>query len=198
MNSPPRETGSPTSVITNISENDIPDSIFNNISAESISCRYQQLRDVYDIDNIFCFTYELVLRATNGYADNSVELLDNLSTILKNIPDINIELDRNDWFWRDHYKYTIYTTNPDTGKTVTSHSPRIYYWEDEGTDYYMFAQELVTILSELDIWYKEKYQHDNIENNNSLKKIIDWYEMMHRIYEKVCENSDTEDEDSIS
>ena len=113
-------------------------------------------------------------------------------------PHINIKLDRNDWFWRDHYKYTIYTTSPDTGKTVTSHSPRIYYWEDEGTDYYMFAQEIVTILSELDIWYKEKYQHDNIENNNSLKKIIDWYEMMHRMYEKVCENSDTEDEDSIS
>jgi len=207
------DTGSPISVTAIMEEDEHPSllsptllpTIFNDTVVELTeltSFKYEQLRYNYELDNIYEVTYGLILGATFDCADNSVALLEKLESIVLNILELSnddtdkLSLSKYEWFTRDYFRYYSYSTNPDTGEPIrTRRGPRVYYWEDAETDYNGLALEMIHALGVLDTWFKETYTDNNIEHNNSLVEIIDWYDLMHKFYNEVCNDDEMEGSD---
>lgn len=207
------DTGSPISVTVTMEEDENPSllspsllpTIFNDTvvePTERTSFKYEQLRYNYDLDNIYEVTYGLILGATFDCSDNSVELLEKLESIVLNILELSnddtdkLSLNKYEWFTRDYFRYYKYSTDPDTGVPIrTRCGPRVYYWEDAVTDYDGLAIEMIEALIILDTWFKETYTDNNIEHNNSLVEIIDWYDLMHKFYNEVCNDGELEGSD---
>lgn len=213
MSTHSQESVSPVSVTVTIQEEEPPSlfspsllpTIFNDTVVEPrelTSFKYEQLRYNYDLDNIYEVTYGLILGATFDCADNSVALLEKLESIVLNILELsnndtdNLSLNKYEWFARDYFRYYSYSTDPDTGVPIRNRrGPRVYYWEDAVTNYDELALEMIQALVILDTWFKETYTDNNIEHNNSLVEIIDWYDLMHTFYNEVCNDSEMEGSD---
>lgn len=72
----------------------------------------------------------------------------------------------NDWFIVDYFK------RPGHG--------RIYYYDDECTNYEDMTLMMITILKKFDSWFWENYIGSTNQEKDLLKKIIDIYEIIEK------------------
>ena len=144
-----------------------------------------------------------------GYMDTMVGLVQKVEYLCKNpllvsvmTPDILSTVEIDNWFRHDFDKVGgYYREDPITKEQVRVPRRRVYFWDDEMTDYDALCQTIVNILSVIDDWVWEQtypmlyYKVDG--EKTMIANINEIYDTIIEMYNTVIESED-EECDSVS
>lgn len=173
-------------------------------------CKYECLYEQWNWDQV----YQILKKGiTNGYIEHSVGFVQKLEALCNNpllsnvlTSDMINSIDRYNWFHLDYDKIGgYYTEDPITKEKVHVPRRRIYFWDDELTDYEGLCQTIMNALDIIDEWVWEQDSGDNYliltdkfdGEKSIIASIIDIYVTMIDMYFIECESED-EECDSVS
>lgn len=170
-------------------------------------CNYKSLCEQWTWDDMHYIIQEGLY---NAGVETSVDFVKKLECLCNNpllsdvmTSDILSSIDVSEWFILDYSKIGgYYREDPITKEQVRVPRRRVYFWDDELTDYEALCQTIVNILSVIDDWV---WEQDNGENcpvlyykidgeKTMIASIIDIYDTMIDMYF----TEDNEECDSIS
>jgi len=173
-------------------------------------CKYKSIcgqwtwRDMYHI---------IEQGLSNARVDTSADLVQKLECLCKNpllasamTPDILSTIDIDNWFRHDYCKRGgYYRTDPITKEQVRVPRRRVYFWDDEITNYEVLCQTIVNLLYVIDDWVWEQDEGETYPmlyykvdgEKTMIASIIDIYDTMIDMYFTVIESED-EECDSVS
>jgi hypothetical protein len=173
-------------------------------------CEYKSICEQWT----WCDMYHIIEQGlSNARIDTSADLVKKLEYLCKNpmlasamTPDILSTIDIDNWFRHDYYKEAAhYIEDPITKEQVRVPRRRVYFWDDEITNYEALCQTIVNLLSVIDDWV---WEQDEGETYPMLYYKVDGEKTMvatiNEIYDTIIEMSNTviesEDEecDSVS
>ena len=176
-------------------------------------CRYKTLcvqwswYDMYDIlqDGLGSEHY--------SHVDNNVDLVRKIQYLCNNpllnsvmTPEIVDSIDAHEWFIYDYDKVGgYYREDPITKEQVRVPRRRVYFWDDEMTDYDALCQTIVNILSIIDDWVWEHHDGDIYTllydkgggEKTMIATINEIYDTIIEMYNTMIESED-EECDSVS
>jgi len=148
-----------------------------------------------------------------GYIEKNVGLVHKLEVLCNNpllsevfTSDMLYSIDRYKWFHYDYDKVGgYYYEDPITKEQVRMPRRRVYFWDDEMTDYEGLCQTIVNTLDRIDSWVWEKTEkneysllYNKVDGyKNIVACINDIYHTIIEMYHKAIV-SDDEECDSVS
>jgi hypothetical protein len=175
-------------------------------------CRYKSFYDQWTWHDM----YHIIEQGlSNARVDTSADLVQKLDYICKNpllnsvmTPDILSTIDIDNWFRHDFDKVGgYYREDPITKEQVRVPRRRVYFWDDEMTDYDALCQTIVIILSIIDDWVWEHHDgdiyiytllYDKGDGEKTMIAIInEIYDTIIEMYNTMIESED-EECDSVS
>jgi hypothetical protein len=179
----------------------IPDEVRSDIgTCQSLSHTYKQICEIYDWDQL----YNIVFDVVEDSPDNSIRILEALREVT--IPSITTVygeiLDKHTWFIHDYYneKDIYIARNPITGEKDfrCRRGRRVYFWEDDGTNYEALTQTVVNTFGVIDDWYTKTYTEDDEGCQDILAKVVHSFDVLLEMYDNISEEDIDEDCDSVS
>jgi len=154
--------------------------------------KYSRLQCIYDLDAIYDMAFDVI----NTNPDNGVKLLIALQKIdVPLLAEIGVDiLDEHKWFYNDYCKHTFITRHPDTGEIATCQRRRMYFWDDDHTDYDALAQTMVNTLNVADMWINDNHSGSEADEAviENVMKVYDTLVEMHDVFM----NDDTTSEEA--
>ena len=148
-----------------------------------------------------------------GYMDTMVGLVQKIEYLCKNpllasvmTHDILSTIEIDNWFRHDFDKVGgYYREDPITKEQIRVPRRRVYFWDDEMTDYDALCQTIVNILSVIDHWVWEHHGGDiytlldhKVDGEKTIiANINEIYDTIIEMYNTVIESED-EECDSVS
>jgi hypothetical protein len=169
-------------------------------------CRYKNFYDKWTWYDMYDILQDGM---DTGYMDTMVGLVQKIEYLCKNpllvsvmTPDILSTVEIDNWFRHDFDKVGgYYREDPITKEQVRVPRRRVYFWDDEMTDYDALCQTIVNILSVIDDWVWEQtypmlyYKVDG--EKTMIANINEIYDTIIEMYNTVIESED-EECDSVS
>lgn len=176
-------------------------------------CRYKNFYDKwswYDMYHILQDGMETENTDTTVDLVKKIKYLCNdslLSSVMT--PDILYLIDEHQWFMYDYDKVGgYYREDPITKEQVRVPRRRVYFWDDEMTNYEALCQTIVNILSTIDDWVWEHHEghiypllyHKVDGEKTMIARINEIYDTIIEMYNTVIESRESDDEecDSVS
>ena len=180
-------------------------------------CRYKSLCDQWDWHDM----YHIIEQGlSNTRVDTSADLVKKLEYLCKDslltsamTTDMLSTIDIDNWFIHDYYKEGGgcsggYHITADPNERVRVPRRRVYFWDDEITDYEALCQTIVNLLSVIDDWVWEQDEGETYPmlyykvdgEKTMIASIIDIYDTIIDMYFTVMFAEESEDEecDSVS
>lgn len=173
-------------------------------------CRYKTLYDEWTWHDMYHILQDGM---DTGYMDTKVDLVQKIEYLCKNpllasvvTPDILSTIEIDNWFRHDFDKVGgYYREDPITKEQVHVPRRRVYFWDDEMTDYDALCQTIVNILCAIDNWVWEHHEgdiytllYDKGDGEKTMVAIInEIYDTIIEMYNTVIESED-EECDSVS
>ena len=173
-------------------------------------CRYKNFYDKWTWYDMYDILQDGM---DTGYMDTMVGLVQKIEYLCKNpllasvmTPDILSTIDIDNWFRHDYYKEAAhYIEDPITKEQVRVPRRRVYFWDDEITNYEVLCQTIVNLLYVIDDWVWEQDEGETYPmlyykvdgEKTMVASIIDIYDTMIDMYFTVIESED-EECDSVS
>ena len=173
-------------------------------------CRYKHFYDKWTWYDMYDTLQDGM---DTGYMDTMVGLVQKIEYLCKNpllasvmTPDILSTIEIDNWFRHDFDKVGGYSReDPITKEQVRVPRRRVYFWDDDITDYDALCQTIVNILSAIDHWVWEHHEGDihslvyhKVDGEKTMiASINEIYDTIIEVSNTVIE-SDDEECDSVS
>ena len=181
-------------------------------------CEYKGLCDQWSWYDMYDILQDGLGSEHYSHVDNNVDLVRKIQYLCNNpllnsvmTPEIVDSIDAHEWFIYDYDKVGgYYREDPITKEQVRVPRRRVYFWDDEMTDYDALCQTIVNILSIIDDWVWEHHDgdiyiytllYDKGDGEKTMIAIInEIYDTIIEMYNTVIESRESEDEecDSVS
>lgn len=179
-------------------------------------CRYKNFYDKWSWYDMYDILQDSLDADHYSHVENTVVLIRKIQCLCNNsllnsvmTPEIISSIDADEWFMYDYDKVGgYYREDPITKEQIRVPRRRVYFWDDEMTNYDNLCQTIVNILSVIDRWVWEHHEGDiyslayhKVDGKKTMiANINEIYDTIIEMYNTVIESRESEDEecDSVS